>query len=724
MLMLLALGGAGGVQDSSARPTLRVAVLHSAMRLDGICDEPEWATADSIANLIEVEPAEGVTPSARTVVRVLTTDDAIVFGIRADDPEPSRIVSYARERDARLDNEDHIKIVLDTYLDGRSGYVFAVGANGARYDALVPSQGGDENANWDAVWQAVTARTRQGWSAEIRIPLKSLLFRPGLTAWGFNIQRRIQRFLETDRWASPSRDYKVTLTSRAGLLTGLPRFALGLGLSVRPAVTGGMARDSASAPTRDRSHASLDVTQRIGNNGLASITVNTDFAETEVDSRRLNLTRFPLFFPEKRTFFLEGADIFDFGLGLEEDLIPFFSRRIGLVEDSAGDQGQVPIDVGGKVNGRFGGTNVGALAVRTGGVAGLASANAMAIVRVKQNVLEESSIGVLVTAGDPLGRSGSWIAGPDLVYQTSHFRGDKNLLLGAWALASGRDDLGRDRDAVGVALAYPNDLWDIAFSYKRLGASFDPSIGFVPRPGVQITRLSYVWQPRPRRPIGPLHIRQCFWENELSYVASPSGAWQSYRYFMAPINCRLESGDRFEFNIVPNGERLADAFEVAENVSIPPGTYRFFRFRLEAGLATKRRFNAEVTWWFGGFFGGRLDQVEITGAWKPSSLFIMEFSGEHDVGRMPAGTFTQDLLGTRLRLSFSPDLQLTSRLQYDTESHSVGTNTRLRWTYRPLGDLYVVYDHNLRTRDPLTSAPLVSFASNQLLVKLQYAFRY
>jgi hypothetical protein len=277
---------------------------------------------------------------------------------------------------------------------------------------------------------------------------------------------------------------------------------------------------------------------------------------------------------------------------------------------------------------------------------------------------------------------------------------------------------------VGIALAYPNDRWDLGFSYKRLGAAFDPSVGFVPRPGVQIARLSYVWQPRPRRPIGPLHIRQCFWENEISYVAGLSGAWQSYRYFMAPINCRLESGDRFEFNIIPYGERLADSFAVAEHVTIPAGTYRFWRFRLEAGLATKRRFNAQATWWFGGFYGGRLDQLEITGAWKPSALVIVEFSGEHDVGRLPQGNFTQDLVGTRLRLNVSPDLQLTSLLQYDTESNSFGTNTRLRWTYSPLGDLFVVYNHNLRTRDPVTAHPDLTFAANQLLVKLQYAFRY
>lgn len=693
-------------------------VVAEGVRLDGRLDDSAWAGADSVT-LTQVEPTQGAAPTMRTVVRVLTTGDAIVVGIRADDPDPSRIVGYARQRDAVLDNEDHVKIVLDTYGDGRSGYVFAVNPNGARYDALVVSQGEGENANWDGVWKAATARTSAGWSAEVWIPLKTLLFRPGLDHWGFNVERRVQRLQETDRWASPLRDFRVTRTSRAGVLAGLPSFDLGLGLSVRPSVTGGVARDSALAPLHDRSHTSLDVTQRIGANTIGSLTVNTDFAETEVDARQVNLTRFPLFFPEKRTFFLEGADIFDFGVGSDLDVVPFFSRSIGLL---AGEQ--VPIDVGGKVNGHIASTSFGALAVRTRDVDTLTSASTMGVVRVKQNVLGESSVGMIATVGDPLERRGSWLAGPDLMYQTSHFRGDKNFLVGLWGLAMDRADLHGDRTAAGFKVDYPNDLWDMSLKYKRIGDAFDPSLGFVPRPGVHIANAGVNWQPRPTHPIGPLHIRQCFWENELTYVAGLMGGWQSYEYFMAPINCRLESGDRFEFNIVPRGERLTARFDVADSVTIRPGTYHFPRFRLEAGTAQKRRLSAQGTWWFGRFYDGRLDQFELTGAWRPTPLVIVEFSGEHDAGRMPEGNFTQDLLGTRLRLNVSPDLEVASFLQYDTESNSFGTNTRLRWTFSPLGDLFVVYNHDLRTRDPLTLRRELVFASNQLLVKAQYALRY
>jgi hypothetical protein len=223
-------------------------------------------------------------------------------------------------------------------------------------------------------------------------------------------------------------------------------------------------------------------------------------------------------------------------------------------------------------------------------------------------------------------------------------------------------------------------------------------------------------------------------------VTDTEGRWESYRIFMAPVNWRLESGDRFEFNVVPTGERLVAPFEIAQGVAIPAGAYHWNRYRLEGGLATKRRFSGQLTWWFGDFYSGQLDEWQLTAAWKPAPLFIVELNGTHNVGHLREGDFTQDLVGTRLRVNVSPDLQVNSYLQYDNESDTFGTNTRLRWTFSPLGDLFVVYNHNLRHDiDPTTGLPLATglqtdptsrvdrrwgFASNQLLVKLQYAFRY
>ena len=725
---------------TAAQPTLRVGRLLAAMvRIDGRLDDAAWATADSIADLTQIEPVQGSTPAGRTVVRVLAGPDAIIIGIRADDPRPDALVSFARARDTDLSSEDHVKIVLDTYLDGRSGYVFAINPNGARYDALVAGQGETENANWDAAWEAASARTLTGWSAEIRIPVRSLLFRPGLDTWGFNVQRRAQRAQETDRWASPERNYKVTQTFRAGRLTGLPDFALGLGLSVRPSLVAGFGTAARGAPTVGDAAVSLDATQLIRANALASLTVNTDFAETEVDTRRTNLTRFPLFFPEKRTFFLQGADIFDFASGTSSDVRPFFSRRIGLLNAV-----EVPIRAGGKVSGRAGGTNFGALIVHTGQTDGisrdtLATTATVGVLRVKRNVLRESSVGMIATFGDPLGRRSAWTGGADATYQSSRFFGNKNLTVGAWGLTTARAGLTGDHLAYGATIDYPNDLWDVNATYKSLGKGFDPSLGFVPRPGVRILNVSAVFQPRPTRPILGLHVRQMFNEFFGTLVAGQDARWQSYRTFFAPINWRLESGDRFEFNVVPTGERLSAPFDIATGVTIPVGAYHWTRYRLEGGLAAKRRLSAQAAWWFGDFYGGSLDELSLTAAWKPSSLFIMELSGTRNIGRLPQGYFRQDLIGTRVRVNVSPDLQLNSYVQYDNESDSFGTNTRLRWTFSPLGDLFVVYNHNLRHDiDPVTRLPVMpglvsdptqrtpgpwGFASNQLIVKLQYAIR-
>ncbi|HYT68176.1 MAG TPA: DUF5916 domain-containing protein, partial [Vicinamibacterales bacterium] len=508
----------------------------------------------------------------------------------------------------------------------------------------------------------------------------------------------------------PARQYQITQTSRAGLLTELPDFDLGRGLSVRPAITAGGGIPAPSASVEGDAQPSLDVTQRLGANVLASATVNTDFAETEVDTRRTNLTRFPLFFPEKRTFFLEGSDIFSFGLGLNQDVLPYFSRRIGLIDDH-----EVPIAAGGKVNGRIGNTNIGALAIGTREQPGVvANDTFMAVGRVKRNLWRESWVGAIATVGDPLGRPGSWLGGLDFTYATSHFRGDKNLLFGVWGLATGRRDLGRDSTAHGFKLDYPNNLWDASLTYKRIGRDFDPSIGFVPRSAVHLANVGVDFSPRLSR--GP--IQQMFFEFQPSLATDLGGRWESYRVFMAPINWRFRSGDRVEFNVNPTGERLVEPFEVETDVVIRPGSYQWRRYRLEAGTAQKRRFYTQLTWWFGGFYDGTLDQFQWTGAWNPLALVTVELSGERNIGRLPSGRFTQTVAGTRLRMNFSPDLSLSSYVQYDTDSKSVGTNTRLRWTFLPVADLFVVYNHNVRS-----ILDRWRLDSNQLLVKLQYAWR-
>ena len=692
------------------RPELRAGRLTEALSIDGVLDEPAWQTAEFVDDFTQVEPVEGGAPFAPTRVRVLAGPGEIVFGIELDDPDPEGIVSFSVRRDPVGQNEDHVRLVLGPFRDGRSGYVFAVNPRGARYDALIEPGGEGADPSWDGIWEAGARRTSTGWTAEIRIPIETISFAAGLTAWDFNIERRIQRALQIDRWASPRRQFQLTQTFRAGLVTDLPEFSYGLGLSVRPALTvGGDRAPAREDPTEGKFQPSLDVRQRIGPNVQASLTINTDFAETEVDTRRTNLTRFPLFFPEKRTFFLEGSDIFTFGLGIAQDVMPYFSRRIGLVAGR-----EVPIIAGGKSDGRIGNTNFGALVVGTGDVTDVVPTDAvMGVARVRQNILAESWGGGILTVGDPLGRKDAWTAGLDFTYATSRLSGDKNFLVGAWALATGRDGLEGDRTAYGIKVDYPNDLWDVALTWKRIGESFDPSLGFVPRRSVHLFNGTVMNKIRPRSGI----IQQLNHQLFPFFAMDLSGRWESYRIFFAPVNWTFRSGDRFELNANPTGERLVEPFEIAPDVVIQPGSYRWMRYRVEVGTAQKRRFWTQVTWWFGGFYDGKLDQLVWVGAFNPFPLLTLELNGDWNHGRLSSGDFTQTLVGARLRLNLSPDLSLSSYVQYETTTESVGTNTRLRWTFKPNGDLFIVYNHNLFR--PLDRWQL---DNNQLLIKAQYAF--
>jgi hypothetical protein len=690
-------------------PELQAGALAPTHSIDGRFDEPDWATAGVIDVLTQADPREGTPASARTTVRVLAGPRAIVVGIICEQPPGVGVVSFNVRRDATLAQEDHVRFVLGPFMDGRSGYVFAVNPSGARYDGIINPGGESDNPEWDGIWDADTTRDQHGWRAEIWIPFLTLSFNPDLRAWHFNVQRRIQGLLETDRWASAGRQFQVTQTSRAGRLTNLPEIDLGRGVSVRPALTTGGGVPAPAAEFDGEFQPSLDVTKRLGANVLASATINTDFAETEVDTRRTNLTRFPLFFPEKRTFFLEGDDIFAFGLGLDQDVLPYFSRRIGLVAGA-----EVPIIAGGKVNGRVGNTNVGALVVGTNDRTGVVEDEAvMAVARVKQNVWRESWVGAIATVGDPLGGTGRWLAGGDFTYATSRLRGDRNFLVGVWGLATDKQS-GNDGDAYGIKVDYPNDEWDIALNYKRIGRDFRPAIGFVPRPAVQLFNLGIDNRTRIRS--GP--FQQLVHELRPFVATDLAGRWESYRVFFAPINWRFRSGDRFEVNANPVGERLVAPFEVSDGVVIAPGRYHWTQYRLEVGTAQKRRLYTQVTWWFGGFYDGSIDQIVWTGAWNPTALFTIEFTGERNMGRLPSGDFDQTLIGNRIRLNVSPDLSVSSYVQYDTITDSVGVNTRLRWTFRPEADLFVVYNHNIRS-----VVERWQLDSNQLVTKVQYAWR-
>ena len=676
--------------------------------------EEAWQKTSPIGSLSMVEPDEGIPASMETVVRVIADSQSIYFGIQCHDSDPDKIVSFTMQRDAQLQGEDHVKIVLDTFSNGRTGYIFAVNPNGARYDALIENEGEGENEQWDGIWEAMTHRSENGWSAEMYIPIKTLRFATGLTHWGFNVERRIQRLQETDRWAAPNRNFKVTNVSTAGRLTALPAFQQGRGLTVRPYALGNRIRNSPEEPVDYNFEPGLDILKNFGGNITGLLSVNTDFAETEVDTRRINLTRFPLFFPEKRTFFLEGSDIYEFGLGMsfhhDWDLVPFFSRRIGLIEENT-----VPVDVALKATGGVGRFSFGVLDSLMRPVENVSPRSNLFAARGVQSIWAESKIGFLMTAGDPLGRPNSWQAGVDFVYKTSRFQGNKNFLVGIWGLVNNREDLGNDRSAFGFAVDYPNDLWDISINFKRIGEDYDPSLGFVPWKGIYKANFNLVYKPRPEWP----WVRQMMHELFTQAVWDLDGKIYFWRIFTAPLNWRLESGDRIEFNIVPYYERIPEDYEITEDVYVKAGEYNWWRYRLEFQSASKRKVTTQISWWFGTLYDGTMDQLEIDLTWRLSHRLNLGFQGERSWGNLTTGDVDIQLARGRIDLFLTPNFQILSFLQYDNITKSLGLNTRLRFTYRSLLDIFVVYNRNwLDTQGRFLSE------LNQFFLKVQYSWRW
>jgi hypothetical protein len=698
--------------------------------LDGHLDEPAWKDAP-VLRLSQQSPRPGVPTAYVTEVRVLISGDALYFGFSCHDPHPERIAIHSMQRDGDQSGDDTVAIVLDTYGDRRTGYFFQINAAGARVDGLIDNPE-SVGLDWDGIWDARTARSADGWTAEIVIPARTLSFTRSLSSWGLNLQRFIPRHRMALRWSSITLDSFLYDLSRAGTLAGVEGLEQGKGIEISPYITGKTKRFFGVSPRAWQAAEGGDVTWRISPQLAAVFTVNTDFAETEVDARQINLTRFPLFFPEKREFFLEGANQFAFAAGLGDVFIPFFSRNIGLL-----DGAQVPLDGGIKLNGRAGRWNIGFLDVQTREtivpddvVRDLAlpspvlpGTNLLAG-RFSYDVNQNLRIGSIFTHGDPEALRNNALAGFDAVWRTSRFRGNKNLALSAWEATTRGDTPDSDGSAWGLRADYPNDLLDCNANLNQFGDGFDPLMGFLPRPGTRQTDVGCAFQPRPPKDTPFGWIRQVFFENEYSRVTDSKGILESWEYFMAPINVRMETGDRFEFNWSPRGETLLAPFEISPGVVLPPGSYEFTRWRLEAQTSSHRELQFGNTTWFGGFFNGRLTQQENYIKWtSPKGRLQLALETENDFARLQQGAFVQRLWQLQTAYAWNPNLVLTSFIQYDTDSQNVGTNSRLRWTIRPGDDLFIVWNHGWQRvfRDPhdLNLVP----SSDLFAVKLRWTFR-
>ncbi len=698
------------------RPGVTAGPLTGEIRLDGRPDEPAWKGAGVIPELTQQEPHPGEPTPYHTTVRILAGPKDLYIAFVCHDPDPSKIAIHTMLRDGNMYGDDTVSVVLDTFGDGRRGYSFEINAAGARKDGLI-SGPEDISYDWDGIWDAAVARSPEGWTAEIRIPAQTLRFRPGAPAWGFNVQRRVARDRTTLRWTGTTLDARLIDLRRAGSLEGVSEMKQGKGLSFSPYGLVRRKADLEANHTTVQGDAGLDVVWNITPDLSTVVTINTDFAETEVDTRQINLTRFPLFFPEKRSFFLEGSNLFSFGTGLGIDFIPFFSRRIGLRDGK-----EVPLLGGVKLLGRAGRFGIAVLDTVMGDCSVAEGTNLFAG-RLTWDATDHLTIGTIVTDGDPDGVSDNTLGGVDVLWRTSTFRGNKNFSVGGWAAWSGGDNPDGQHSGYGFKVDYPNDLWDVFFAFKEFGDGLDPALGFLPRPGTRWYQGGGAYQPRPQGGFFDW-ARQFYFELYATYVEDLDGNVESWRVFTAPFNVQTESGEHFEANVAPQFERLTAPFEIVDGVIIPPGDYNFVRYRVEAQSSRHHPLRVGGKVWFGDFYTGTLTQTEafVTYTTRKGHLQL-ELSTENDSGDLPEGDFIQRLWQLKVVYAFNPDLILSSYTQYDSESRNVGTNTRLRWTIAPGNDLFVVWNHGwkrlLESRDFLALHPV----DDSFIVKLRWTFR-
>ncbi len=709
-------GGAGQVLESSGAhapgvpfaqvpggpPSLQAHRISSeegrSLRLDGLLTEAVWTRAPVLSRLTQLEPLEGEVASEDTEVRVLFDDENLYIGIRALDSEPDRVVSRILQRDRVMTKggfgaqptfagDDAVAILLDPFLDRRNAYIFATNPNGAEFDALLADEGKEVNVDWRGVWEVAAARTSEGWSAEFRIPLRTLRYPDASTRpWGFNVYRIIRRKNEEVLWQGWSRDgggfHRVSLAGHLEGLQGLP--ATGRNLELKPYLLGGQrrTRDEDGEMAQDwEGDTGLDLKTEVRPGLVLDLTLNTDFAQVEVDDQQVNLTRFSLFYPEKRGFFLENSGIFDFGFpGSPFETPPFqlfFSRRIGIQEK----EGEVvPILGGARLTGRVGAQTVGFLTSLTDQVQGLVNRENFAVARVKRDVGENNYLGVMVTDRRRSGEANTAVGVDGAFYLTP------SLNVQVWAAHTFTRGEGGDDLALGLAGDYTVDLWGWRVRYLQVGPEAEAGSGFVQRTDLRRADLHLRRSFRPQRfDIRRVDIR--FGGNVLTGM---DGRLQDYQ--VGPIvSTELQTGDQLSLFFQKGEARPHYGFDLADTLHVPPGVYDATtrNVRLSTGAHRPAVFRGSLR--SAQFYGGTLRAWDGTLAMAPTPRVSAELGFNRNRVEIPSGSFTVDLLSLRAGYAFSTRLFTNLLVQHNSLDGNISTNLRVNFIHRPGSDLFLVF---------------------------------
>jgi hypothetical protein len=682
--------------DDTNRPALLVhGIAGEVVRLDGHLDERAWAQTDSLVELWQREPSAGSPASEHTVVHVLQGSEAIYVGIRAHDAAPGLIRASQLQRDADLTVDDYVTLLIDSFRDHRGAFLFRTNANGAMWDAQLTGFE-DVNQDWNGIWDVATSRDSGGWTAEFRIPYRTLRFHNGETTFGFNVQRFIRRKNEEALWRSWGRTEGLLQLLKEGELAGLGPLRRQHGVDIRPygltrAATPQYGLDGVAQAQGDVSaKAGLDVKTAVLPTLTADLTINTDFAQVEADREVINLTRFPVFFPEKREFFLESSGLFTFGTPERAQL--FYSRRIGL--DTAG----VPVTILGGVRmyGKAGPWAVGAIDARTGKGE---EANDL-ILRVKHDLLQRAYVGGIVMhrSGPGLAFGAEDAAGLDV--DLPLMVGGRNFEPSFWVAGTQVPGVAGTPKAWRVATDYPNDLFDNFVSLYRIDAGFTPSMGFVRRTGIWETTGHIDFMPRPK----VLGIRQLDIELPSWDIIADEGSsllrsrdWQTAEFEWRPLGGDFQNGDHFEINI----QRLLDApttpFEVFRDVTVPPGRFWWTRGELQYTISPGRRLSLAPLVSIGNFYDGTSTEVDLDATWRPGGRVTLGTIIARSAVNLPEGRFTAVQTTTRIEYAPTTRSSVLLLVQTNNEDERIDVNLRFHWIPTIGDDVYVVWTSGYTT---------------------------
>jgi hypothetical protein len=674
--------------------TTSIVKTASAPVIDAFIDDPAWLEANVISDLHQVFPNEYDAPTELTEVRMLYTDTSIYVSARLYDKDASRIVAQVLRQGERARYDDHFAILLSPFNDGRSGYIFEVNPNGVRSEALF--SGRTFNYEWTSIWNTKATRDSDGWTIEMEIPISSLSFDPNSSAWGVNFIRRIGRKRETNGWVSKNR---TSLPSSSGEVVGFEGLQQGVGLDVVPGLTLTESREYVPSTTVDTTfEPTLDVFYKITPELTGVFTMNTDFSSTETDARQVNLTRFNLFFPEKRDFFLQDSDLFEFGrVGIGTSAAsnngrPFFSRRVGLDENGQ----PLKIDAGLKLSGRAGPVSIGLLGVEQGASQTL-DATKLLVARGSINVFSESDIGFILTDGDPTSNGNNRLMGLDFRYQNSTRPSGKLLESEVWYQKTETTGLVDDDEAYGFGIRQ-NSLNGLGYflTYRNIGENFNPALGFVNKVGVNWVNSAVSYYHRPR-------------QGYLRHIATRVNMRRSNRKIDGSIQSQLidlriadmqnHQGDYLRIGYRSETEGLDSDFEISEGVVIPAGEYTFATPRIELGTGAHRKVYATLVASSGDFYTGTYTNITPSLTWRPTSNVLLNTGLSINEVSLPEGEFTKELLNLRSEIAFSNTLSWITFAQWDNGSNKIGINSRLHWIPTAGREIYLVVNNALFEED-------------------------